>query len=250
MTEDRNDYGFLNETKNMMPEPDAMVPTQTGRAETNCHTVSAANARELQRLATLTEILRGWIWETDTEHRFVYLSDSVTRYAGRPPEWHYGKTREELGNLNLDQTHRQLYERQIEAREKLGPFDFVRYQNGQPMRMRTIGLPQFDADGHFTGYCGVAFEVHADGKNGLGNRRGEPRRKVARTATILEQAAPTPIPCVVLDVSASGARLDVDASAHLPQNFKLLIDIDGSERQCEVVWRNDNAVGVRFREPG
>ena len=114
------------------------------------------------------------------------------------------------------------------------------------MRMRTIGLPQFDTAGHFTGYCGVAFEVASDSNFGLGNRRSEPRRKVARTATILEQAAPTPIPCVVLDVSASGARLDVDASATLPQHFKLLIDVDGSERQCEVVWRKENAVGVRF----
>lgn len=256
MTEDRSDFGFSSVTRNAALEPDAATPdapspdtpspARTGRAETENHAVSAANARELQRLTILTQILRGWIWETDVEHRFTYLSDSVARYAGRPPEWHYGKTRQELGNLNLDEAQRQIYMRQIDAREKLAPFDFVRYQNGQQMGMRTIGLPQFDADGHFTGYCGVAFEVTGEIQNGHVNRRGEPRRKVARTATILEQAAPTPVPCVVLDISANGARLDVEASATVPPHFKLLIDVDASERQCVVVWRKENSVGVRF----
>ena len=208
--------------------------------------VSSATARELQRLTTLTEILRGWIWETDTEHRFTYLSDSVTKYAGRPPEWHYGKTRQELGNLHPDNADHQNYLRQLNAREKFGPIDFVRYQNGLQIWMRTIGLPQFDADGQFTGYCGLAFEVTAEIENRQGNRRGEPRRKVARTATIMDQGSPSPVPCVILDVSGSGARLDVHASATVPQRFKLLIDVDGSERLCEVVWRRQNAVGVRF----
>lgn len=248
MTEDRSDCGFSDDARSAGPDCDAAAPSRP--AEITHHAVSAANARELQRLATLTEIMHGWIWETDAKHRFTYLSDSVARFAGRPPEWHYGKTRHELGNLNLDDAQQQTYMRQIDAHEKLGPFDFVRYQNGQQMRMRTIGLPQFDADGHFAGYCGVAFEVTGDLRNGQGNRRGATRSRVARTATILEQATPTPVPCVVLDISESGARLDVDASATVPQHFKLLIDVDGSERRCEVVWRKENAVGVRFCDAG
>ena len=225
--------------------PEAEIPERQVRNGVR-PSMPEATARELQRLTALTEILKGWVWETDAGHRFVYVSDSVTKYAGKPPEWHYGRTRQELGNLNPDDTQHQIYLRQLEAREKFGPVDFVRYQDGMQLWMRTIGLPQFDAAGRFTGYCGLAFEVTAEIENRQGNRRSEPRRRIARTATITDQTAPSPIPCVILDVSASGARLDVHASATVPQRFKLLIDVDGSERLCEVVWRRHNAVGVRF----
>ena len=88
--------------------------------------------------------------------------------------------------------------------------------------------------------------MNAEIESRQGNRRGETRRKVARTATITDEAAPSPVPCVILDVSSSGARLDVHAAATVPQRFKLLIDVDGSERLCEVVWRRENSIGVRF----
>ena len=62
-------------------------------------------ARELQlerrRIEVITNILGGWVWETDSEHRFTYMSPSVARFAGKPPEWHYGKTRQELGNMSV-----------------------------------------------------------------------------------------------------------------------------------------------------
>ena len=243
MIDDRSEFGRSSDEAAFDTEfPTA--PEAGAVARQPC--VSDAAARELQRLTTLTEILRGWIWETDAEHRFTYLSDSVTRFAGRPPEWHYGKTRDQLGNLNIESGQHQKYLRQLEAREKFGPIDFVRYQDGQQVWLRTIGLPQFDAAGGFTGYCGVAFEVTAEIEKRQGNRRGEPRQRVARTATITDHATPSPVPCVILDVSSGGARLDVHSSATIPPRFKLLIDLDGSERHCEVVWRRDNAVGVRF----
>jgi PAS domain-containing protein len=33
-----------------------------------------------------------WLWETDAEHRFTWLSPNVEDLVGVPPEWHYGKT--------------------------------------------------------------------------------------------------------------------------------------------------------------
>ena len=243
MIDDRSEFGRAGDDAAVDPEfaaaPEAGAPARQPR-------VSEVTARELQRLVALTEILKGWIWETDAQHRFTYLSDSVAKYTGKPPEWHYGRTRQELGNLNPDDAQHKIYLGQLDAHEKFGPIDFMRYQDGLQIWMRTIGLPQFDLGGQFTGYCGVAFEVTAEIENRQGNRRSEPRRRVARTATITDQAAPSPIPCVILDVSGSGARLDVHASATVPQRFKLLIDVDDSERLCEVVWRRQNAVGVRF----
>jgi PAS domain-containing protein len=70
--------------------------------KTSCNvgSVAAPGADQLEarRLETVTDLMSGWVWETDPEHRFTYMSDSVERFTGRPASWHYGRTREQLGN--------------------------------------------------------------------------------------------------------------------------------------------------------
>lgn len=53
--------------------------------------------------------------------------------------------------------------------------------------------------------------------------------------------------CVVSDVSESGARIDVQDSAALPDHFVLMLTSNGSARRfCRVMWRKPNQVGVQF----
>jgi len=53
--------------------------------------------------------------------------------------------------------------------------------------------------------------------------------------------------CVMSDVSDSGARLDIDESKPIPDQFTLLLTITGSaRRQCRVVWRKPRQIGVAF----
>jgi hypothetical protein len=53
--------------------------------------------------------------------------------------------------------------------------------------------------------------------------------------------------CVVSDVSESGARIDVQDSAALPDHFVLMLTSSGSARRfCRVMWRKPNQVGVQF----
>lgn len=111
------------------------------------------------RLETITQLFRGWVWESDVEHRFTYLSDSVQQLAGRPPEWHYGKTRAELGNVIADAAQQAEMERQVAEQAAFGPFEFRRHQNGDWFWMRTVGTPIFDATSRFVGYRGIAFDV-------------------------------------------------------------------------------------------
>jgi hypothetical protein len=40
--------------------------------------------------------------------------------------------------------------------------------------------------------------------------------------------------------------LDVHPAAHVPLHFGLTIDVEGVERECELVWRKDSALGLRF----
>ena len=53
--------------------------------------------------------------------------------------------------------------------------------------------------------------------------------------------------CLILDLSGTGARLETNASKALPDEFILLLSHDGRlHRQCEVAWRSETAIGVRF----
>jgi len=54
--------------------------------------------------------------------------------------------------------------------------------------------------------------------------------------------------CEVSDVSVTGARLTLGMpAAGVPDNFVLLLSYDGRlRRQCSVVWRSKNSVGVEF----
>jgi hypothetical protein len=54
----------------------------------------------------------------------------------------------------------------------------------------------------------------------------------------------------MLDVSACGARLELETAATLPNKFMLLLSHDGGlRRECCIVWRSENAVGIKFHPP-
>jgi hypothetical protein len=79
-------------------------------------------------------------------------------------------------------------------------------------------------------------------------QRRTPRRFGRRAATVSFGAELPPVPCVIWDISAGGARLSVPHQmADLPRNFTLILFKDGSvRRDCEVVWSDAQFVGVRF----
>ncbi len=74
------------------------------------------------------------------------------------------------------------------------------------------------------------------------------RRRTLKQATIAYGGRHLTIECVVRDLSATGARLVVEHAASVPDTFELLIELDGLEAQCEVIWRNRTTVGVRFEQ--
>ena len=56
-----------------------------------------------------------------------------------------------------------------------------------------------------------------------------------------------PRACVIIDMSETGAQLQVPAEAEVPPEFSLLIGGNANvRRQCRVVWRSGNRMGVRF----
>ena len=53
--------------------------------------------------------------------------------------------------------------------------------------------------------------------------------------------------CALSDVSDRGARINVHDSEIIPDNFLLLLPGNGAaRRQCHVIWRKPQQVGVKF----
>jgi hypothetical protein len=53
--------------------------------------------------------------------------------------------------------------------------------------------------------------------------------------------------CTIADVSETGARLELELGADLPNEFWLLLSSDGKvRRRCKVMWQTGDQVGVRY----
>ncbi|MEM9030596.1 MAG: EAL domain-containing protein [Pseudomonadota bacterium] len=126
-----------------------------------------------RRLNEVLHILKGWIWETDDSLRFTYMSDTVRDYADKDPEWHYGKTRAEVGTVDPDSPEWKRIVAQHEARLPFDAYDFKRDQNDGEIWMRTTGRPIFSGDGTFLGYRGLAFDITAEKQAELARSRHE-----------------------------------------------------------------------------
>jgi PilZ domain len=62
-----------------------------------------------------------------------------------------------------------------------------------------------------------------------------------------EEGVP-PRACTIIDMSESGAQLDVPGDGEVRGEFWLLIGGNSHvRRQCRVMWRSGNRVGVQFR---
>ena len=76
-------------------------------------------------------------------------------------------------------------------------------------------------------------------------RRDSVRHRAFLKARILNQNRTT-IDCIVRNMSLSGARLEVSQNFILPTEFELEIPQRGSVLLCALIWRKDDAVGVKF----
>ncbi len=79
-------------------------------------------------------------------------------------------------------------------------------------------------------------------------RKAERRNMRHRALVVGPDNAPV-ADCMISDVSATGAQLNLTASVELPDQFDLILAKGGAVRRpCTVIWRDANHVGVRFRD--
>ena len=79
-------------------------------------------------------------------------------------------------------------------------------------------------------------------------RRRSRRRTLGYGAVVVSFDGALTRECVINDISASGAKLRLDAPKELPEEFVLVLTAQGTaKRRCKIAWRSAQEVGVRFR---
>jgi hypothetical protein len=76
-------------------------------------------------------------------------------------------------------------------------------------------------------------------------RRKHPRRRVLRRGKIVYRGGHSVLDCVLLDLSAGGARIRTATWLGLPDRFELRMD-EGPTHKVEVRYRDLEVAGVRF----
>ena len=74
--------------------------------------------------------------------------------------------------------------------------------------------------------------------------RVPPRGQVTNQGKIIVDPKRPAIDCTVLDLSAGGARLSVNAAMSLPSRFEFLHG--GVKRKCTLVWHRGYRLGVSY----
>lgn len=80
------------------------------------------------------------------------------------------------------------------------------------------------------------------------SRRGDPRYRIGIPTVLMANESDVITVAKIADMSAAGAKLILPSDVEVPTNFVMAIASKaGPRRNCEVVWRTGNALGVRFR---
>jgi PilZ domain len=76
-------------------------------------------------------------------------------------------------------------------------------------------------------------------------KRQSPRARTLKGGSILFDLAPA-IDCIIRNLSETGAMLTVERAAGIPEEFTLLIKPELIKRNCRVIWRKIDRIGVLF----
>lgn len=88
--------------------------------------------------------------------------------------------------------------------------------------------------------------VAAGSDRGQRELRRKPRRLLRYRARVLVDRNGKSLPCNIVDISESGARIVLETDETLPKRFLLLLASRGGLRDCRQVWREGSTLGVEF----
>ena len=80
----------------------------------------------------------------------------------------------------------------------------------------------------------------------MAERKRYQRLRTLKTGKIVFNRRCSVVDCMVRNVSAAGACLELPSTVGIPDRFDLLIGADQPARPCRVAWKDDTRVGVTF----
>ncbi len=75
------------------------------------------------------------------------------------------------------------------------------------------------------------------------------RQRVLKGGKIIFADGNSVVDCVIRNLSAAGARLEVPTTVGLPQEFTLVDSHSGRSYVVKVAWRRGETMGVEFSDP-
>ncbi|MDA1099494.1 MAG: ATP-binding protein [Proteobacteria bacterium] len=137
---------------------DGIVAVRTDITELTAARQEAQRAAD--RFLDFASSSADWFWEMDTELRFTWISPNIEDTTGLPPEWYYGKSREDIVGPDRDSQQWARHLRTLRAHEPFRDFVYHRVGDGNETSwVSTSGLPVFDDEGNFDGYRGCGRDV-------------------------------------------------------------------------------------------
>src|SRR5262245_396292 len=102
-----------------------------------------------------------WFWETDPQHRFVWVSEGMSRMTGTPEGNYLGKHPRDLAEPGTDFTAEpwKSFLAALERHEPYRDFLFRRAGQSKPIWVKASGKPFFDEAGRCLGYRGSSADV-------------------------------------------------------------------------------------------
>ena len=89
-------------------------------------------------------------------------------------------------------------------------------------------------------------KTHNDHKSDQANRRRAERIRTLKRARIILNNRSSVFDCVVRNISATGAMLQLGGPVGIPSHFELALGRSRHGPTCTVRWRSEVAMGVSF----
>jgi hypothetical protein len=81
----------------------------------------------------------------------------------------------------------------------------------------------------------------------MNDRRSIGRTKIGKDALLFFGAQTALRPCTVTDITNAGAGIRTQDPAAIPLNFELSFDKFRTSRNCRLIWRDGDLVGLSFK---
>lgn len=114
-----------------------------------------------RRFRDVADAASDWIWETDADGRYVYLSERFALCYGPGYAEIYGKRRPDVAAEDTSTPRWAAFNDQMGQHRPLRDFVYTLATPRGPRIVRVSGLPRFGPEGEFLGYRGAGSDITA-----------------------------------------------------------------------------------------